>query len=372
MRLNFVTHSLPPDSRPASNVGGMQRVAMELDKEFSKVATLDYSRIAMRSSWALTHVRILPFLANTYRKLRSAILNDKVDVVLFSSMVTATLVLPLSRYLAQSSVKTAAIVHGLDVTTPVSAYQSIVRKVFARVDAVLPVSSATGEVCVERGLPPERVWVVPNGIDVTRFNAPADRRQAKRTLTSGGIGPEELLLLSVGRLVERKGFEWFVSKVMPLLPENVHYWIAGEGPEQNNIEQAIADNNLSDRVKMIGLITDVELANLYAGSDLFIMPNRPVANDMEGFGIVILEAGLSGTPAIAARLEGIKDVIAEEKSGHYVESGDAQAFAQLILKYSNDPVALDDLSKEAARYTKETFSWTSVSKKYLSTLDAIR
>ena len=351
----------------------MQRVALELHNAFSSAELESYRCIAMRSSWAQTHVRIGPFLLRAYRELKKAIEGGQVDAVVFSSMVTASLVVPLRKYLDNSTSVALAIVHGLDVTTPVGLYQRHVRKVFSRIDAVMPVSSATGDACRHRGLGTEKLFVVPNGIDVLRFAKPHDLAATRRSIEREfGVLPEgAFLLTSVGRLVARKGFDWFISQVMPLLSTHIHYWLAGEGPEDDRIRQAINDNGLQDRVRLIGKVSEAQLGELYGVADLFIMPNRPVKDDMEGFGVVILEAGLSGTPTIGARLEGIMDVISEDVNGHYVESGNARGFADIIEKYAGDIEGLRALSNSAASFTRETFGWDTVSTRYLQTISDV-
>ena len=367
MRLIFVTHSLPPLGKPASNIGGMQRAATELDTALNTADGISYRSIAMRSSWAKTHVKIFPFLARTYRKLKREIREENVDAILFSSMVTATLIIWLAKLLKQKSIATMVIAHGLDVTTPIGIYQRAVAKVFQHVDAVFPVSTATADACVEKGLDREKVHVVPNGIDTERFSAPESTVSARSKLLEEftDLPDDSLLLISVGRHVARKGYPWFIANVMTQLPSNVHYWLAGEGPQTAAIKTAIADNNLGDRVRAIGKISEQQLRLLYAGGDLFIMPNRPVSDDMEGFGIVILEAGLSGTPTIGARLEGICDVITDGVNGHYAETGDAQDFASVIQFYNRDRDALAALSSSAATHTIDTFGWEEISERYL-------
>jgi phosphatidylinositol alpha-1,6-mannosyltransferase len=98
------------------------------------------------------------------------------------------------------------------------------------------------------------------------------------------------------------------------------------------------------------------------------MPNVPVPGDMEGFGIVMLEAGLCGTPAIAARLEGIQDVITEGVNGHLVEPEQPEAFASSIRSYVDAPERLRRLSTRARQHTVETFGWEAVAQTYLQRL----
>jgi phosphatidylinositol alpha-1,6-mannosyltransferase len=168
--------------------------------------------------------------------------------------------------------------------------------------------------------------------------------------------------------VERKGTAWFVDAVMPRLPDDVHYWIAGDGPQLPAIRTAIDRHDLHDRVRVLGRISNDNLARLYRGSDLFVMPNVPVENDMEGFGIVLLEAGQCGTPAVAAGLEGIQDVITDGVNGHLVTPEAPEAFVDAIERYRGAPEALDAAAQRAIEHTASTFGWPAVADTYLDVL----
>ncbi|WP_263831612.1 glycosyltransferase family 4 protein, partial [Salinibacter sp.] len=380
MRLLFVSHSLPPEGRPLANVGGMQRVALKLHETLEARAdanALDYDALLLRSAWRTVHLKTPLFLARAGWQIARAARQSAVDVVLFSSMVTASLAVPLRGLLRRHGVRTAAIVHGLDVTTPFPPYQWFVPTVFGALDAVLPVSRATRQACLDRGASADQLRVVPNGTDTDRFEAPADRATARRALGASveasppSPPPDGLLLCSVGRQVERKGTAWFVDTVMPRLPADVHYWVAGDGPELDTIEAAVARHDLAPRVRLLGRVPNDTLGALYRGADLFLMPNVPVEDDMEGFGIVLLEAGQCGTPAVAARLEGIQDVIADGVNGHLVAPQSPDAFVDAIAAYRNDPEALDAAAQRALHYTEGTFGWPAVADTYLSVLRAL-
>lgn len=363
------------------NIGGMQRVAMKLHESLDRrnvdasgagaqSSAFEYDSVLLRSSWTWTHVKVVPFLLWAAWMIAQKARRDEVDVVLFSSMVTAALAVPLRPLLQKHGVRTAAIVHGLDVTTPFPPYQWFVPKVFGALDLVLPVSRATGEACTQRGLPERKLQVVPNGIDPDRFRPPESRAQRRRNLTDalGSLPDDALLLCSVGRQVKRKGFEWFIEHVMPKLPGDVHYWLAGDGPEHDAIQSAIDRNGLNGRVRLLGRVTDTELAHLYRGADLFVMPNIPVPGDMEGFGVVMLEAGQCGTPAVAARLEGIRDVITDGVNGHLVEPEAPEGFVEAIRRYHRAPDALAAASERAREHTQSTFGWPAVAGQYVRVL----
>lgn len=296
----------------------------------------------------------------------------QIDAVLFSSMVTASLAIPLRSHLRRCGVMTAAIVHGRDVTLDIPFYQRFVPRVFSAVDAVLPVSRATGKACLERGLDRRKLFVVPNGVATHRFASTGRNGSARRLLLDQHADtrfPERgLLLCSVGRQVKRKGFAWFVSEVMPLLPDDVHYWLAGDGPETDDILAAAEKKGVKHRLRLLGRISESDLELLYAASDLFVMPNIPVAGDMEGFGVVILEAGLSGLPTIGSRLEGITDVIDEGQNGHLVPSGDAWGFSEAIMQYYRNQDRHSQAKRRAERYVRNRFSWRAIADRYVDVL----
>jgi len=406
MKLTFVTHSFPPEDRPLASVGGMQRVAVELDDALRRRDDINYRVLALRSSWKWVHVRTPLFLIGLIFRLRRLIRRDETDVILFSSMVSASLAVFLRGVLRSHNVGAATIVHGQDVTLPKPIYQRWVPRVFSALDLVMPVSGATGQACTERGLDPSKLAVVHNGVDVQRFEASITdevREQARALRAETGAGgagtgsdtadnpaaqtdgavPAEnpaaqtatttrhtapLLLASVGRQVERKGFAWFIEHVMPALPEHIHYLMAGDGPQAEAIEEAIRGGVLGARVRRLGRVSEEELLALYVAADLFIMPNIPIPGDMEGFGIVMLEAGMCGAPTIAARLEGIREVITEGRNGYFVESGDADGFIRRITEMDRDREALAELSNTTHRHVRDTFGWDTVASNTISEL----
>jgi phosphatidylinositol alpha-1,6-mannosyltransferase len=260
---------------------------------------------------------------------------------------------------------------GRDVTLPTPGYQWLVPRVFRALDLVFPISRATGHECTQRGLPASKMHVVPCGVDTGLFAPPHDRAAARRELLQaiGATVPDDtLILVSVGRHQERKGFQWFVDAVMPRLPTDVLYLVTGEGPTTPQIRAAIERRGLDGQVRLLGQVSEEVLRTLYRGGDLFVMPNIHVPGDIEGFGVVMLEAGLCGMPVLAAELEGISDVVSEGENGELVPSQDAEAFAAAILRRRSNRPALAASSASAARYTAAHYSWAAISDRYVQLL----
>lgn len=393
-----------------ANVGGMQRVAMDLHAELERSAEVQLRAHVLRSSWKYIVPKTIPFLTRLLWHLPQLVRAHRAEVVLFSSMTTALPAQRVAPRLRQQGARVAAICHGLDVTEPNPWYQKAVRRTLAQLDGVFPVSRATAARCIERGLEESRVRVVPNGIDLTRFESvwhrtdlaelgavpstaseppaspesPASERLASlerlaspeplpshellETSKLPSLPEGALLCASVGRQVKRKGFSWFVDQVMPKLPAHVHYWLAGDGPEAGQIAHVIHRRGLSDRVRLLGLVDERTLMALYRRADLFVMPNIVVSGDMEGFGVVMLEAGACGLPTLAADLEGIRDVITDSQNGYLRPSGDAEAFAASIRQLDRDRAALLALSDRAIRFVRDRFSWPAVAVQYVGAM----
>lgn len=346
-----------------TNIGGMQRVATELYEALGKHPEIQLSEQLLRSSWRLHHVRMPFFLGKLLVKIPRLVRERGIETVLFSSMVTAALAPYLRPRLGDRDITFAAISHGRDVTLPVTPYQWYIPAVFQALDLVLPVSEATAEACQTRGLSSSKCQVVPNGVDPARFED-----TTAQAPSSFHPSEDELALCSVGRQVERKGFIWFVREVMPALPDHVHYYLAGDGPQHDIIEETARERGVDHRVHLLGKIPEQELIGLYRSSDLFIMPNIPIDGDMEGFGIVMLEAGICGLPTIASRLEGIRDVITEGKNGHLVDTEVPGAFVDQIRYYANHRDHLRQLSDRTHQFTREQFSWTAIANQYVEVL----
>lgn len=370
MRILFVTHSLAPPGRPLANVGGMQRVAAELHRALADHPRVALSTLAVSSSARWYEVTTYLFLGWLLAWLPTRARRTRADVVLLSSMTAGVLAPALHRRMPGA--RLTAIAHGRDVTLPTRLNQRLLPPAFAALDAVLPVSTATAAACRARGADPARLHVVPNGVDPARFETRPDRRAARAALSAWSPLPDDaFLLVAAGRQVQRKGTAWFVEAVLPLLPPSAHLWVAGEGLEEEAIRNAVAEAGVTDRVRLLGRVSEAQLITLLCGGDLFVMPNVPVEGDMEGFGVVMLEAGLCGLPVLAAALEGIPDVVAEGENGHLIPPCDAAAFAGVIGRYLRDREALGALSARARAYVERTFAWPVVAERYVQALERV-
>ncbi len=250
------------------------------------------------------------------------------DVIHFSDAILAPLI-PVIRLVSQARISFT--VHGLDIVYTRFGYQTFIPKFLKRADKIIAVSNYTKAQCVTRGIPDQKITVIPNGTDIDQYEQCTDEDKSN-LLAKFDISTEgKTILLTTGRLIQRKGHEWFLYHVFKKLPESFIYIIAGTGPRQEAIVSAIQDLGLTGRVYLLGRVADEEIKCLYQISDIFVMPNIRVVNDQEGFGIVNIEAGSYGLPVVATNIEGIIDAVVEGKSGRLVEEKDHQGFIDAIL-----------------------------------------
>ena len=224
--------------------------------------------------------------------------------------------------------------HGREVLwSPLGAPQRRWRRaVLSGAAAVFAVSRFTAAAVRGLGVPGGRIVVAPNGVDLERFR-PVDPRPLRRRLGLDG----RRIVLSAGRLVRRKGVDTLLracAALPPSLPPPVVV-VAGDGPDRPRLE-ALA-RGLRLPVRFLGRVPDAELPALYSAADLFVLAAREEPDgDVEGFGLVLLEAAACGTPAVACRSGGVPDAVDDGVSGLLVGPDDPAALAAGLTRVLSD------------------------------------
>jgi len=148
---------------------------------------------------------------------------------------------------------------------------------------------------------------------------------------------------------------------MPRLEGSYLYVVAGEGPERRTVQEIVDRYNLQGRVLLLGEVSDEDRKVIYNASDIFIIPNITVPGDVEGFGIVALEAGSCGVPVVASNIQGLRDAVIDGKTGYLIKEGDVEGFLERIK--------MMDLTKEDIRsIVISTFDWAQIYKTYKNAL----
>jgi len=142
--------------------------------------------------------------------------------------------------------------------------------------------------------------------------------------------------------------------------------LAHRGDELAKVVQEVEINGWRDRVRFLGKIDDATLSQCYAAADCLLFPLVPVKGDVEGFGMVAIEAAAHGTPTVAFAEGGVGDAVADGVSGHLVRSGDYAAMVDALSVLANDGDTLSACRNHAGK-----FGWDTFDKKLLHKLDEV-
>lgn len=259
--------------------------------------------------------------------------------------------------------------HGLDLTFDNRFYSKFVPFCIRKLNCIICVSSSTKNEAIVRGIPESKCFIIGNGIRDDWYPGKLNNftvdSSFKKLLVEGDF-KGKTVLLSLGRMIKRKGVFWFVSNVVKLLDDSFVYIIAGDGPEKDRIEAFVESNKLKEKVYLLGGVSEEIKMQLYLTANLFIMPNIKVSGDIEGFGITAIEAGACGVPVIASNIEGLQDAVVHNKTGLLVRSEDPIAFSSSIIKatsfFDKESVQVEVMSR---------YSWKHIIKEYLTLFQLI-
>jgi len=174
------------------------------------------------------------------------------------------------------------------------------------------------------------------------------------------------ILLTVGRLVERKGHDMVIRalpEVIKLVP-NVRYVIVGDGPRLEKLQELVAKLKLNKYVGFASDVSNDNLPNYYDICDVFIMPAKHLPHgDVEGFGIVYLEAAMFAKPAIAGKAGGAPEAVLDNKTGLIVDPTDLDAITQAIIDLLSNPSLAQRLGMQALERATTEFDWKTQTEK---------
>ncbi|QDV39711.1 glycosyltransferase family 4 protein [Tautonia plasticadhaerens] len=252
----------------------------------------------------------------------------------------------------------ACYVHGEDVNTATLSREHhwLARRVLGGAHLVIANSRNTERILrQEWGLPVDRVRVLHPGVDTDRF-VPAPRDAAVRARLGWGDRP---VILTVGRLQQRKGHDRMieaVGKVRRTIPD-VLYSVVGGGEERDRLGELTACAGLAGHVQFLGELADEDLIRCYQQCDMFTLPNRQVGKDIEGFGMVLLEAQACGKPVIAGNSGGTAETMKIPETGWVVAADDPAELAESIINILSDRGRMARMGLAARAWVSGQFSW---------------
>ncbi|PRD44577.1 glycosyltransferase family 4 protein [Sphingobacterium haloxyli] len=378
MEILFVSHKYPPAT------GGMEKQSYELIEGMHAYATV--RKIVYKREESYFHF---------FRKLNGRILAmihryPKIELVHFNDGLIAAVSL---WHVGYDHLRRVVTLHGLDVVFPLSIYQKFILPRFNRYDHIVAVSRATAAAAISRGVEERKISVIANGID-HQLKPKSCLKSWEEFRQKYNLPSSRKILVALGRPVKRKGFSWFIREVLPQLPDDCYLVMAGPfsndlpktekwltrlpkrwrelytlfmgyPSDQKDIYRLLNDGKYNERTTHVGKLPMDELGVLLSHAEAFVMPNIRVEGDMEGFGLVCLEASVCGTVVLASAVDGITDAIQHQKNGIQVEPENVEAWLLAIqeLLYNNTGKQQSDSFRT---YTLAHFGWDKMVKGYAS------
>lgn len=336
-RILHITRNLPP------LLGGMERLNRQLAIALSTTATVDVigpagARAHLPDAIGLVEVPPAPLASFVLQAGLAAWQSARkpADVVLAGSGLTAPHALLAAK---RAGARAGAYVHGLDIVVDNPVYRMLWLPALRRLDFAWANSHNTARLASEAGVAGGRIRVIHPAVEATAVE-PAEAG-ATRSRLGLGDGP---LLVSVGRLTRRKGLAGFVRDVLPrvlaarpaarllVVGDDAPHALVGRGDHlREEIESLASGTGAAHAIRFLGPRTDAELAGILAAADVHVFPVIDVPGDVEGFGMVAIEAAAQGLATVAYAVGGVPDAIVEPDTGRLCTAGDTVAFADAVI-----------------------------------------
>lgn len=354
MRVLFLTRAY------SNTAGGMERLSFELIEQSKKDSTLQVDVLAHTGSRFTAPFFVFTCIPALLQKAKQA------DVMHIGDPLLSLPGFLVKKFLNKP---VAVTIHGLDILYSNPLYRLYLHLFFRAFDLYLPISQHAKKLLDSWVVTGKTSVIVPGFID--QYFKPETSRKDLGELVQQDLSGK-IVLFTSGRLVQRKGHAWFITAVLPSLPKNVLYVIAGEGSEKETIEKAIHAKGLEQQVVLLGKVAHEKLLTLYNTVDAFVQPNISVPNDAEGFGLVLIEAASCERVVFAADIDGIPDAIQHDKNGVLLASEDPEVWIETLKGFAANKETYTQKGKEARSYTLQTFNWGKQAATFIAALKTIQ
>jgi glycosyltransferase involved in cell wall biosynthesis len=257
-------------------------------------------------------------------------------------------------------------IHGSDLFPLKNSFLKYFQKfTLQQADYITVNSQATYNELISRFGNSIKAKIIPMGVNIHQYK----RRDIKRPKKYMGAK----ILLFVGRLSEQKGVQYLIDAMPKVLKyyRNAKLLIIGDGPFKDELKNLIHAKKLEDNIEFLGPMRSDQVSKFYNYSDVFILPSLKHSSGTEALGLSLLEAMSSGCPVIGSDSGGIPYIISNNKTGIIVKQKNSNELAFAILKLFKDRKKSKKLSIQAEKFVRNNYSWSIISKKFLSIYDGL-
>ena len=325
-------------------------------REFDKTHELDIVRIELESTeWGLASTKGLGFYWETIRKVLKLIKEHGIEEVHCGRVIPEGVIARALKLLAGARYN--CFVHGEDVETAATSreHSLLVKNVCKNASMLICNSENTANIVHKLGFDSgSKCEVLHPGVDTSRFEVAAPDTSFRQQMGWSG----KRVLLTVGRLQRRKGQDFLIKSMPALLKEfpDLFYAVVGRGECYDELISLVDQHKLHDNVCVYPDMDDEALIKCYQQCDIFILPNRTIDNDIEGFGMVLVEAQVCGKPVIAGDSGGTRETMNIGKTGHIIDCSSTENLLKELSPILRNREIVDG-EVDIADYAKNRFNW---------------
>lgn len=360
----IITRNLPP------LIGGMERLNWHIADELSKghdVTMISHTEAQKQAPQNVKFYGVqlhpLPlFLVLAFIKTFWICLTQRPDVLFAGSGLTAPITTFWAKFFRKKSI---VYIHGLDIGTNNKLYNLLWIPFIKSAHKIIANSSPTYEICLKKGISEKKLSIIHPGVS---FPPKSRDEQLIQQLKNKYDLQDKKIMISVGRLTERKGLNEFIdlsfSEIVKAIPNTVLV-IIGDTPNQSlnkNLQSkelilsTTKKHNIDNNIIFTGNISNDEvLSSFYYLADLHIFPVKHIPEDPEGFGMVAIEAAAHGAPTVAFATGGIVDAVKQNESGWLVEKNNYDALTKQVISTLRLSTNLEQCQSFAKQFEWKNF-----------------
>lgn len=339
--------------------------------DFDQQHEMNCYRLPLSSwSWGLKSLTGLRFYWRVLRQVLSLIKNEKIDVIHCGRCLPEGFIGYLVSKL--KGIPYICYIHGEDVETAATSRELswIVKKALGGATTLIANSQNTANILLNTWqTDPAKTFVVNPGVDSQQFVPVAANEEVKQSL--GWTARK--VILTVGRLQERKGHDMLIRALPAIITHHpdVLYAIIGDGKQKESLQALVAQLQLQKHVMFMTELSDEQMIQCYQQCDVFVLPNRTVGRDIEGFGMVLVEAQACAKPVIAGDSGGTAETMVIGETGFIVDCTQPQQLAIKLNELLSDSLTCQKMGQAGRLHVQQSLDWGVLCKKLSLHIDKL-
>jgi phosphatidylinositol alpha-1,6-mannosyltransferase len=325
--------------------------------EFDNTHQLNILRIPLKSSeWGFKSFRGMKFYWRLFRQIRKIIKQQQITHIHCGRVIHEGVTAWLLKLITGTPY--LCYVHGEDVETAATSgeYNLMVKQVSKHADLLICNSHNSANIVKRLNYAgDDKIQVLYPSVDASLFVPAANDEVFKQHMAWQG----RKVIITVGRLQERKGQNMMIRATALLkhqFPE-ILYAVIGRGECLESLQALASELGINDHVQFLTDVPDVQMIQCYQQSDIFILPNRTIGNDIEGFGMVLVEAQACGKPVIAGDSGGTKETMRLNESGYVIDCTDPIMISKTVAELLANPTRCAAMGKVGRQHVEAELDW---------------